>query len=180
MRPINGYVVCKRRADIKSLDGLIVVGQGAYVKNRIVDIIESSVDEFPVGEVAMLPYHETMYEEAVFECEEIVLIKADRFIGVLDGDMIRPVNGYLKVVKCENDHIRDKSGAIAIHMTDNFIEDTQWVEIIACCDSCCDAFREHIGWFCIAPEKNDGLQRIGLSKEFMLKSDLVQFITDGE
>ena len=97
-----------------------------------------------------------------------------------NGGALRPINRYLRVRKCEEDHIRDESGEISLFMTENFIETTNWVEIIDIADDCEWVPPECTGWFCVAPENDDKLQRDGRTKDWFVHESLLKFITKGE
>jgi co-chaperonin GroES (HSP10) len=116
------------------------------------------------------------------------LIDGEEYAVVRDGDLFAiksdaafsPINKHILVRKCVNDHMRDEAGEIALHMTDGFIETTNWVEIIDVSDDCEHITREDVGSFCIAPESSEKLQRLLYSKDFCLHESAIEFVTDGE
>ena len=175
---INDWVFTKRNSDITGI-GDIVVGEGAYAKNQRAVVFSSSSPAFSVGDTVLLPHYKGMVVETVVDGESYTAIKSANIIAVMrDGKPI-PVNKNILVRKCTNDHIRDESGAIALYMHENYIENTQWVEILDFAEDVETIPASCIGWFCQAPESSDGLQRVESTKDYMLKEDLIEFITDG-
>lgn len=178
MKPINGYIVCKRDNKITGI-GDIIVGENAYADNpeaTVVNIGAESISGLKVGDTVHLPHYGTMYDEY----KDLVILKAENVIGKkVDGKYV-PINGNIRVRKCVNDHLRDEKGEIALYMTENHIEHTHWCEIIDVSEDCKWVGKNHIGYYCQAPESSEGLQRIKYSKDYMLKESELEFITDGE
>ena len=134
---------------------------------------------FSKGDIVLLPHQKTMFEEHFIDGEDLVCIKNKLITAILRNGKIEPINGFIRVRKCVNDHVRDTDGKIALYMTDNHIEDTGWVEIVEVGDS--ETIPEQcVGWFCQCPEQDDGLQRIGYTKDYLLKEDLIEFIASGD
>ena len=110
---------------------------------------------------------------------EYAVCKDERLFAVERNGEWVPVNGYVKVRKCENDHIRDESGEIALYMTENHIETTNWVEVVDVADDCLRVKRDYIGLFCVAPESSERLARIEYTKDYCLHEDEIEFLTEG-
>lgn len=179
MRAINAWVFVKRDPDIKGV-GNIVASDKAHAKNQCGTVVSSGSSAFIEGCTVLLPHYKGMYREIVYNGEELAVVKAEDIIAIVPCGTIRPVNGYVMIRKCTNDHIRDKSGAVALYMTENHIEDTQWVEVLDFAEDVKTIPHTCIGWFCQAPESEEGLQRVGYTKDYMLKAELIEFLTDGE
>ena len=179
IKPINDWVFVKRDADIIGA-GDIVASDKAHAKNQFATVVVSASDQFSDGDRVILPCYSGAFVDVVRDGVEYVALKGKLIIGIFKGGDVRPVNGYIRIRKCENDHLRDESGAINWFLTENGIEETQWVEILDYAEDVDTYPRECIGWFSIAPELDESLQRIGYSRDYMLKAEELQFITDGE
>lgn len=90
-----------------------------------------------------------------------------------------PINKYVLVRKCEEDHVRDESGEIALYMTDKHIETTNWCEVLECADDCQSMSNEYQGLFTPLVESDERLARLGNSKDFCVHEDLIKFVTEG-
>jgi len=179
IKPINGRVFVERDPEEKELMGF-AVGDRAKVKSLMGTVVVSDTDIVAAGDRIHLPHQRAKTLDCVVDGRELTCVtEADLFSVEKDG-VLRPINRYLLVRKCEEDHIRDESGSIALYMTDNFIEETNWVEILAISEDCEWVPADCIGWFCVAPENDDKLQRCGRTKDWFVHESLLKFITDGE
>ena len=75
--------------------------------------------------------------------------------------------------------MRDDSGDIALYMTEKHIEFTQWVEVMDIAEGCKTLNRRYVGMYCVAPENDEKLARVGDSKDFCLHESLIEFLTEG-
>lgn len=177
MRAINKNVFIKP-APKEDIDFDVAVSERALVRNYhgTIAFCEDGLP-FIQGDEVCIPHYGV--KDMEYEGEEYAVANADDMFAVKAGDTWRPVNKHVKVRKCVNDHIRDESGEIALFMTDNHIESTNWVQIVDVADDCDRMRTEWTGFFCIAPEDDEGLARIGYSKDFCLAEDKIEFVTDG-
>jgi co-chaperonin GroES (HSP10) len=159
----NGLEISEK-AQVKSYEGCVEsVGNKDFIKD---------------GERVLIPHYQTVDYD--INGEEFAVVKVGNLFAKEKGGEFLPINGFVKVLKCQNDHIRDEKGDVALHMTDGFIETTNWVEILDVADDCKHLTKEDIGKFCVAPESSDDLQRILYSKEYCLKESAIEFATDGD
>lgn len=153
------------RAKVKALTGrAVVVGKCKAVKE---------------GDVLHLPHQIAKVEDCLIDGRELTCVKEGDLFAVEKNGVFCPINRYIKVRKCENDHVRDESGKVLLYMTENHIEFTNWVEIIDVADDCEWISKDYIGWFCLSPENDDKLQRLGRSMDYCVHESLIKFITDG-
>lgn len=178
IKPINGNVFLKRDEEEEQFKG-INISEKARVKNFNCTVAFVDNNEvLRVGDRVHAPHYHV--NEATIDGDEYVIAKVGDLFAHKEGDAYRPINGNVLVRKCENDHVRDESGNIALYMTDNHIEFTHWVEVIDVADNCRHMKKEHIGLFCIAPEESEKLNRILYSKDFCMHESLIEFLTTGE
>jgi hypothetical protein len=174
MRAINGNVFIIRDEKEADVDG-ISISEGAQVGSSYgtIAFIDGGCEWASIGDRVHIPHYGVIDME--IDGREYAVCKADRLFYV-NGE---PVNGYVLVRKCENDHIRDEDGSIALYMTDKHIEWTNWVEVLEVAPSCRNIRPEWTGLFCPAPESDERLARIGTSKDFCLHEELIEFLTEG-
>lgn len=153
------------------------ISERAKVKNHIAVVLSCENDKYAGKEVHVPHYGVTDTE---FDGADIAITKFERLFAVKEGEAFRPVNRYVKVLKCIEDHVRDESGEIALYMTENFIEDTNWVEILEVADDCESMRDEYVGMYFPCPEDDERLARIGYSDEFCVHEDLINFVTEGD
>jgi co-chaperonin GroES (HSP10) len=155
------------------------VAEKACVKNHIgvVKFIES--DKYVTsGDEVLIPHYNVT--DVTVDGIEYAVAKGCDLFAIRKGDTYLPINRNVLVQKCVNDHIRDEDGEIALHMTENHIEFTEWVEVVDVakdCKSMCDRYK---GMFCVAPENDQALARIGYTSMFCLHEDSIQFVTTGD
>ncbi len=125
------------------------------------------------GDRVHIPHYGVM--DMDFNGEEYAMFKADRLFFV-NGE---PVNKYVLVRKCTEDHVRDESGEVALYMTDNYIENTNWAEVVEPAGDCKYMKPEYNGLYCPLPESDEKLARIGHSKDFCAHESLIQMLTEG-
>lgn len=179
LRPVNGRVFVKRDPEEDELNG-IAVGERAKVKSLMATVVAADSDFVSVGDRVHLPHQAAKLQDCDIDGQELTCVRAgDLFAVEIDG-VLRPINRYIKIRKCEEDHVRDASGRIALYMTDNFIEQTNWVEVVDFAEDCHLFPHQCVGWFCVAPEADDRMQRAGRTKDYFLHEELIPFITDGE
>ena len=178
MKALNNYVFIERYQIEREYLGLHV-SEKACVKNHI-GVIRFCEDKSFLGKEVHVPHYQV--EDVLVDGTEYAMCKMDRIFAVREvgEESWEPVNGYVKVRKCVNDHVRDESGKIALYMTDNHIEFTEWVRIIDIDKKCSSMKESYIGKFCIAPESDEKLARLGYSKDYMLQEDLIEFLVDGD
>lgn len=179
LKPINGKVFVERDPDEQEV-GVIAVGDKAKVKSLMGTVVAADTDMVKVGDRIHLPHQTARVIDADVDGRELSCVSSSELFAVEKNATLRPINRYVRVRKCENDHIRDESGAIALYMTDNHIETTNWVEIVDFADDCKLFPKECVGWFCVAPESDERMQRCGRSSDYMLNEELIPFITTGE
>lgn len=178
MKAVNDNVFIKRFETEESV-GEIEISEKALTKNSIGVISAVERDKnVTIGDVVHIPHFGVLDFEV--DGTEYAVTKHSKLFAKKQGDTFVPINRYVRIRKCINDHIRDASGEIALYMTENHIETTNWVEVIDVAEDCKHIKREHIGLFCVSPESSDYLQRILYSKDFMLHEDQIKFLTDGE
>ena len=178
LKAINNNVFIKRFETEKTHDGLNI-SDGACVKSYkgIVVAIESN-NFVTIGDEVHLPHYGV--EDLLIDGAELAKTKVDRLFTVKEAGGYRPINEYVKVRKCENDHILDSTGQVALYMTKNHIEDTNWVEILEVAGDCKTITSKYIGYYCVAPENSELLARIGYTKDFCMHESLIEFLTSGE
>lgn len=176
---LNETVFIERDPDNRELNGFIV-GDKAVVKAVTGTVFESASHFVASGDVIHLPHQKAKILDCMVDGRELAAIKGGDLFAVKKDGAFRPINRNLLVRKCVNDHVRDKDGNVDLYMTENHIEFTNWVEIIDVSDDCEWVSKKYVGWFCLAPESDDNLQRIERSKDYCIREELVQFITDGE
>jgi co-chaperonin GroES (HSP10) len=178
MKAINGNVFIERLPQEKKHLGLHV-SEKALTKNFLGVIRHIESDNFvTIGDVVHIPHYGV--QDIEVDGTEYALTKASKLFAKRNGDSYQPINKYVKVRKCTNDHIRDKSGEIALYMTENHIEKTEWVEIIEVAGDCKTMCDRYLGMFCVAPENSERLARIGYTEDFCLHEDEIRFVTDGD
>lgn len=178
LRPINGRVFVERDADVQEIGG-IAVGDRAKVKSLFGTVVASDSDMVAAGCRIHLPHQRAKIYDCLVDGRDVACVKDADLFGVEEDGAIRPINRYIKVRKCENDHIRDESGRVALFMTDNHIEETNWVEILEVASDCEWVPQDSAGWFAVCPENDDKLQRCGRTKDYFVHESLLKFITDG-
>ncbi len=154
------------------------VAEKACVKNHIgvVKFIESD-NNVTSGDEVLIPHYNVT--DVTVEGVEYAVAKGCDLFAIRKGETYLPINRNVIVKKCVNDHVRDEDGEIALHMTENHIENTYWVEVVSIADDCQYMCDRYIGMFCVAPENDNGLARIGYTSEFALKEELIKFVTEG-
>jgi co-chaperonin GroES (HSP10) len=176
MRALNGNVFIKRYEQESEFSGMLVSDK-AQVKSYKGEIKACENDKF-VGKEVHVPHYGV--DDLLIDGVEYAVTKQSELFAIKEGDTWKPINRYVKIRKCVNDHVRDESGEIALYMTENHIEFTNWVQVIDIADDCRGIKREHIGLFCVAPEDSEKLARLEYSKEFMLHEDEIKFVTKGD
>lgn len=179
IRAINGNVLVRRDADITELHGM-AVGENAVAKALTGEVVASDSPFVAAGDRVHIPHQRAKAMDYSVDGMEFASVKGSDLFAVEKDGTFHPVNRYVLVRKCVNDHIRDESGAIALYMTDNHIETTNWVEILEIAEDCELYGDWAVGMFCVCPERDDRLQRIGYTKDFCVHEELVKFVTDGK
>ncbi len=172
LEALNGYVFVLRDPKEHNVGG-ISISDGAQVGSlfgTIACIGECSYAS--VGDRVHIPHYGVMDVEV--NGQVYAMFKQDRLFFA-NGEC---VNGYALVRKCANDHIRDDDGEIALYMTEKHIEWTTWVEVLDIAEDCLTLNRRYIGMYCVAPENDEKLARIGNTKDFCLHESLIQFLTE--
>lgn len=176
-KPINAWIFIRRdETEAKHLG--LDISEGARVKSLTGTVAFGDGQTVKPGDRVHLPHYKVVDYE-IFGVEYAVVKESDLFAIEKHG-IFHPINQYVKVRKCENDHIRDESGDIALYMTENNIQFTNWVEILEVADDCHPALKENIGWFFVAPENDENVRRLGHSYDYMVHESLIEFITDGD
>ena len=169
---LNGSVFVLRDPKEHNVGGIDISG-GAQVGSlygTIASIGECSYAN--VGDLVHIPHYGVI--DAEVNGQMYAIFKQDRLFFV-NGEC---VNGYAMVRKCANDHIRDADGEIALYMTEKHIEWTNWVEVLEVADDCKTLCARYIGMYCVAPENDEKLARIGNTKDFCLHESLIHFLTE--
>lgn len=172
-KPVRGKVFVERNADIDELHG-IKVSQRALTKaltGRIKAIEEN--EHVEIGDVIHLP-HYGVNDVDINGVEYAYFHKDDLFLKYVDGEPL-PICRYVHVRKCINDHYRDDDGDVFLERTDEQVENTNYVQIIAHADDCTSVSNEDIGAFFFCPEQDERLRRIEYSKDYMVHEDLINF-----
>lgn len=178
MKPVGGRVFIQRDPEMDELMGF-KVGDRAKAKAVTGVVITSGSDMVRAGDRVHLPHQEARAMDYEIDGTEVAVVKEADLFCIEEDNAFRPINRYVKVRKCLEDDIRDESGAIALHMTDVYKENTYWVEILEYADDCVLFPKQCLGWFCIAPECDERLQRCERTDDFFLHEELIPFITDG-
>ncbi len=149
--------------------GVIGISAGATTRASYGDIIaiDGKCEFAKVGDRVHIPHYGVVDME--IDGEEYAVCKTNRLFLVNQ----KAVNDYVKVRKCSNDHVRDEDGEIALYMTENHLENTNWCEVIEWPNN-----EKYHGLFCVLPENDDRLARIGRSKDFACHTDLIDFLTE--
>jgi len=179
IKPINGQIFLERDARDETHSDMYV-SEKAQVDNLKATVAFCEADSvLLVGERTLVPYYNA--QNVVVDGRELTTTKAGNLFAKEKTDgSYQPINDFVMVRKCENEHVLDSSGDIALYMTEHYIEFTQWVEVIDVGAGCKHIKPEHIGLFCVAPEDDERLARIGYSKDFCLREDAIEFLTTGE
>jgi co-chaperonin GroES (HSP10) len=178
LKAINNNVFIERFPPETTHNGM-EVSEKALTKNfrGIIRTIEN--DKFvTIGDEVLIPHYGVTDFE--FDGVEYARTKVERLFAVKNGSGYRPINRYVKVRKCENDHILDSTGEVALYMTENHIENTNWVEVLEVAGDCKTITSKYIGYYCVAPENSELLARIGYTKDFCMHESLIEFLTSGE
>lgn len=155
------------------------ISEKALTKNYVGEITSlAGYKNVTIGDRVLIPHYGVIDYEV--DGEEYAVVKHSKLFAKIEDGEHKPINGFVKVRKCVNDHLRDASGEIALYMTENQIENTNWVEVIDVADDCKNMRKEYIGMFCVAPESSENLQRILYSKDYMLLESEIEFLTTGE
>lgn len=174
---LGNFVFIRRDEQESSFSG-IDISEKAQIKNMLGTVTTSGRNDFVItGDRVHIPhYHADNY---IVGGGEYVVVRDGDLFAKHNDDSFTPINKYVKVRKCENEHITDKDGDVTFFHTDKFIETTNWVEIIDISDDCENLSHADIGRFCICPESSEKLQRILYTKDFMLHESLIEFTTEG-
>jgi co-chaperonin GroES (HSP10) len=178
LKAVGNWVFIKRDAQEKTHND-IEISDGAQVKSYRGAVHSSGSDKFVTsGDRLLIPHYGVV--DYNVGGSEFAVVKDSVLYAKEKDDQFSPVNKFVKVLKCQNDHVCDQKGEVVLHMTDGFLENTNWVEILDVADDCEHLTKEDIGKFCVAPESSDDLQRILYSKEYCLKESAIEFVTDGD
>lgn len=181
LRPIraeNDNVFIKRLPSEDTFLGM-EVSDRAKVKNYrgIVSHVENDKN-VTSGEEVLIPHYRV--DDVTVDGVEYALTKVGNLFAVREGEAYRPINRNVLVRKCVNDHVRDEDGEIALYMTDKKIEFTHWVEVIDVAKDCESMCERYIGMFCVAPEDDEALARVGYTSDYCLHEDSIKFVTTGD
>ena len=172
LEAINGTVFVIRDEMEDSVGGIEVSDRAKVGSTYGTIAAIGDCDYAKVGDRVHIPHYGVTDIE--HDGKEYAMFKQDRLFFV-NGDV---VNGYALMRKCANDHVRDDSGEIALYMTDNHIDFTNWVEVIEVAEDCKFMKKDYVGMFCVAPEDNEKLARVGNSKDYCLHESLIQFLVN--
>jgi len=174
-KAINDWVFISRDKMEKTHLGL-EISEKCLTKNQK-GVITHSVNKKHVGCRVHIPHYRVVDYDIGGKSYAVVRV-SDLFAKEVNGTY-RPMNRYIRVRKCVNDHYRDEEENIVLYKTDKAVEETNWVEIIDVSDDCKHFSEEDVGAFCVSPESGDKLQRLEYSKDYMLHEDEIKFTTDG-
>jgi len=178
LKSINNWVLVRRDAQDDTHCGLVISDE-AQIKSMVGEVVSNGGNKFvEAGQRVHIPHFQVI--DYSVRGEELAAVKGDLLFAVQEGDDFRPINGYVKVRKCVNDHVRGKDDEVVIYRTENFIEKTNYVEVLSVAPDCTKISDADVGSFCVAPESNDRLQRLLYSKDYMIHEDLIEFTTEGE
>ena len=172
LKALGKWVFIKRDKQEETFLGLNI-SQKALTKN-LKGCISHCVDNRKLGWRVHIPHYRVI--DYNVGGDEYAVIKESDLFAKEDGDSFRPVNKFVKVRKCENDHIRDGDGNIVLFHTDSNVEQTNWVEILDVAEDCDHLTEDDIGMFCVAPERSENLRRLLYSKDYMLHQDEITFL----
>ena len=172
---MNGWVFVRRDAQETTFAGM-EVSEGAQVLNVLGTVAFVEAGEcVDVGDRVHLPSYQV--SDVVVRGEEYAIVQASRLFAIEKNGVFTPINGYVKTLKCVNDHERDDDGAIVLYRTDTHLEKTNYVEITGVAKDCKHVTEADIASMFYAPESHDRLQRVLYTKEFMIHEDLIAFTT---
>lgn len=172
LKAISGNVFVIRDERETSCDG-IEISDGAAVKSLNGTVAFADCDLVKPGDRVHIPHYGV--QDMEYGGTEYAMFKAERLFFA-NGE---PINGYALVRKCEEDHVRDEHGEIALYMTEKHIESTNWVEILDVAGDCKTLSKRYKGMFSPLPENDERLARLGNSKDFCAHESLVPFLTEG-
>ena len=181
IRPLNGwaFVIRDKEETKQGEDVTVFLAEKWRSKNRkgtVYAVAEN--DLVKAGDRILLPHFGV--EEMVIGGQSMAMVNIKNLYAKLipgeDGEKIIPINRYVRIKKCYNDHIRDVDERVLVYLTDQAVEDTNWVEIINVAEDCKKIKRDYIGYLCEAPEMSDQLQRIGFTNDFMLHEDKIEWL----
>lgn len=151
------------------------VSQKALTKNLKGTIKAiGSYKNVSIGDEVLIPHYGV--QDVEVDGKEYALTKHSKLFAKKESGTYRPINQYVKIRKCVNDHVRDEDGEIALFLTERGIEKTNFVEIIDVADDCDRMKTDYIGMFVHAPEEDNRLARIEHTKDFCLHEDLIEFV----
>ena len=178
LKPKNGTVFIKRYDTEQTSHGL-EISERALTKNMlgVVSAVES--DKFvTIGDIVHLPHYSV--DDSIVCEEEYAITKLEKLFAKKVGDQWKPINKFVKIRKCVNDHIRDESGEIALHLLESDIEKTNWCEIVEVADDCEYITARFLEYFCHVEEDEPTIQRLEGSKDFMIHESSIKWVTTGE
>jgi co-chaperonin GroES (HSP10) len=174
-KAIGDWVFIRRDA-IETTHLGLDISEKALTKNYMGVITDSgSYKSVTTGQKVHLP-HFGVTDYVIDGIEYAVVRDGDLFATKSDSAFL-PINQHVLVRKCVNEHMCDVNGNTTLYMTDEFIETTNWTEIIDVSDDCEHLTKDDIGKFCVAPESSEKLQRILYSKDFCLHESAIEFVT---
>lgn len=75
--------------------------------------------------------------------------------------MIKPLNDFVLVRKCVNDHVRNEDGSVLLYKTDFSYDTTNWAEIIGVGNKCSETIKGMLGFLVQCPEFVNGMHFVG-------------------
>lgn len=66
-------------------------------------------------------------------------------MSIHDPEKARPLNDFVLLLKCTNEHVKDDDGKILIVLTDKSLDRTNWLEIVAIGPKCKDLAPDCVG-----------------------------------
>lgn len=167
------------RRDEQETDFLgIDIREGAQIENMLGTVTSSGRnDVVTAGDRVHIPHYRV--DDYIIDGGEYAVVRDGDLFAKNSDNSFAPINKYVQVRKCQNEHIMGEDGEVSFYHTDKFLETTNWVEIIDVSDDCADISHADIGSFCICPESDEKLQRILYTKDFMLHESLIEFTTEG-
>lgn len=174
VKAIGDWVFIKRDPIVKEYND-VLVSERVLIKNHVGTITSGGKEFVQDGDRVHIPHD--CVQDFEIDGDDYAVVKRGKLFAVEKGKVFHPINRYVKVRKGINDHERDEDGNVLLYRTEDHIETTNWVEIIDIAPDCRHVTKEDIGSFCISPEVNDRLCRLGRTKDFCLHEDLIGWIT---
>ena len=178
MRAIGDRVIIKRDERDETFSGM-PVSDKSKVDSYLGTVVSSGSDKFVIsGDRIHLTHAGAKIQDFEFDGESYSSMRdGDFFAKEIDGEYL-PINQFVKIRKCINEHEHDDLGNITFYRTDEHLENTNFCEILSISNDCKNLKQNDVGGFVYAPESNDRLERFLYTKDYFIHEDLIEFVTE--